>query len=288
MQKLATALTAAMPAAQPQNQQLSQQTINSRNTPVSEQAEKCRSCGNAGYLGWKTPHAGYSLREVSFCECPIGQRTLEYWQRQDAGKRQKKLDQTFANAGIPEHFRDMTIETLIARAGGDKGKRDAIAAVKSFAEQGFIEDAATKRYKPGIILAGSFGRGKTGLLTPVLRHLIEQGKTGLWIEVYDFISEIQAGYENGTSLSRLEAAQRADVVLLDDLGDKGRDKPETDDRRRIVYQLINYRHNNGLATLITTNLSASEIGMQFGQRTVERIIESCAWVTMGGENLRMS
>ena len=78
-----------------------------------------------------------------------------------------------------------------------------------------------------------------------------------------------------------------DVILLDDFGDKSRTNAESDDRRRIIYQLINYRHNNGLPMLITSNLTAAEMSMQFGQRTVERIIESCAWVKVGGDNLRL-
>ena len=62
---------------------------------------------------------------------------------------------------------------------------------------------------------------------------------------------------------------------------------ETDDRRRIIYQLINYRHNHDLPMLITTNLNGQQLADQFGGRTVERIIESCAWVKMEGQNLRM-
>lgn len=259
------------------------------NTPDLERKTQyqCISCQDTGYLGWKTPHAGYTLKECTFCECETGQKTLEYWRLKEVKKQQKQLDSTFANAGIPAHFRSFTIESLLERCNGDNGKKEAIAAVKSYVETGYIKDAMSNRYKVGIVLSGEFGRGKTGLLTPVLRSMLESGKSGLWIETYDFISEIQSGYEDGTSLQRLEAAQRADVVLLDDFGDKGRTKEETDDRRRIIYQLINYRHNAGLPMLITTNLTAAEMSIQFGQRTVERIIESCAWVKVGGDNLRL-
>lgn len=205
-----------------------------------------------------------------------------------AKEQQKKLDAVFANAGIPEHFRDFTIDSLIERSGSDKGKVEAIVAVRGYIENGYILDIATNRYKFGLVLSGDFGRGKTGMLTPVLRHMVAQGKSGLWIEMYDFLISVQAGYEDGSSLSKLETAQRADVILLDDFGDKSRTLPETDDRKRILYQLINYRHNAGLPMLITTNLTAAEIGIQFGQRTVERILEACAWVKVGGENLRFA
>ncbi len=213
---------------------------------------------------------------------------LDYWRVQDTKRRQKQLDTIFANAGIPAHFRSFTIESMEERCAKDSGKKEAIAAVKSYIENGYLKDADSNRYKNGLILSGDFGRGKTGLLTPVLRSMVENGKSGLWIETYDFLSDIQGGYEDGSSLKRLEAAQRSDVILLDDFGDKSRQGAESDDRRRIIYQLINYRHNAGLPMLITTNLTGAELSIQFGQRTVERIIESCAWIKVSGENLRMS
>jgi hypothetical protein len=61
----------------------------------------------------------------------------------------------------------------------------------------------------------------------------------------------------------------------------------SDDRRRIIFQLINHRYNEGLPTLLTTNLQGKQIAEQFGARVFERIIESCVWHTVTGRNLRM-
>lgn len=248
-------------------------------------ANEC-ACRNTGYLGWKTPIAGYSLHECQFCDCEAGAVALAYWRRKEVEAQQKRLERLFSSAGVPLHFQGMTIESLIERAGGDKAKAAAISAVQQYINEGRVSDPATKQIKPGIILSGRFGAGKTGLLTPALRYSLGQGKSALWIECADFISEIQAGYATGDSHTRLETAQRADVVLLDDLGDVDRDRPETEDRRRILYQLINYRHNNCLPMLISTNCAPAQLAMQFGARTFERLAESCAWVEMGGANLR--
>lgn len=255
-----------------------------KSTPATHE---CSLCEDVGYRGWKTPAAGYPVKEVTFCDCVYGKKAAAFWAGKESEAHQRKLGQLFANAGIPAHFRDMTIDTLVERVGADTGKQVAIEAVMQLVNQGYIVDERTNRYKPGVVVSGDFGRGKTGLLTPVLRNAVEAGKSALWVEVYDFISEVQRGYEDGSSLAKLEAAQRADIILLDDLGDKSRTKEETDDRRRIMYQLINYRHNNALPMLITTNLTGKELALQFGARTFERIAESCAWVSMTGRNLRM-
>lgn len=210
-----------------------------------------------------------------------------YWRRKEAEAQQLRLNRLFAGANIPPHFRDFTIDTLIKRAGNDPKKRPAIAAVQQFVAAGVVACPITSRYKAGIVLSGEFGCGKTGLLTPALRATLEQGKSALWVEMYGFLGAVQQGYEDGDSNAKLTAAQRADVILLDDLGDVERSKPETDDRRRLLYELINYRHNNALPMLITTNCSADLIAKQMGTRTMERIFESCAWIEMGGRNLRM-
>lgn len=254
------------------------------NTRTSQ--HECRMCADTGYQGWKTPHAGYSMEECIFCECATGQRVLEYWKRKSVAKKQADMEKLFVGACIPAHFRSFTLDSIRQRAVNEPDKKAAIDAVEQWITAGYVEDPATKRYKSGLILAGDYGRGKTGTLTPAIRHSLEQGKSGLWIEVTDFVGVIQSGYRDGTSLERLEAAQKVDVILLDDLGDKSRDGAETDDRRRIIYQLVNYRHNNGLPMLITTNLNGQQMAAQFGGRTVERIMESCAWVSMGGRNLR--
>jgi len=262
-----------------------QQTIGlAASKPASPQYE-CAACKDTGYLGFKTL-MNYPLAQCELCSCQLGKYVLAQHQRREAESQQRQLAKMFVSAGLPAHFRDFTLDTMIERAGNDPEKAGAIAVVKQFAADGLVLDPYTNRYKAGIILSGSFGCGKTGLLTPALRHMVAQGKSGLWVEVYDLIGAIQQGYSDGDSNAKLTAAQRSDIILLDDLGDVTRNREETEDRRRIVYQIINYRHNNALPMLITTNCDAMQLTMQFGARTVERIVESCAWVPMGGRNLR--
>jgi len=58
-------------------------------------------------MGWKTPRH-YPLAEVQFCTCEVGVQVFEQARRNEAARRQRQLDATFAAAGIPEHFRGMT------------------------------------------------------------------------------------------------------------------------------------------------------------------------------------
>jgi len=174
---------------------------------------ECNKCEGTGYLSWKQPD-NYPIGEVEFCTCQLGQRNRQYWDDSSKAKQAKHLSAMFESAGIPPRFRDLTIESLAAIK--DPGKQSAIAAARTLVDMGYIE--SPKGPKFGLVLSGSFGMGKTGLLTPVLRHWLDRGRSALWCEVYDFIDAIQGGYSTGNSDAKLEAAQAADIILLDALG----------------------------------------------------------------------
>jgi DNA replication protein DnaC len=219
---------------------------------------------------------------VQFCDCEVGTAALEQARRDDAAKRQRVLDKMFESAGIPQHFRSMTIDSLYHIANGDPDKQEAIEAARELVETGFTQG------KKGIYIFGTFGMGKTGVVTPILRNYLDNGLTGLWIEFYDFTDEVQSRYRSNaeeSATTAIKQAQEVDMLLLDDVGNP-KIGEETDDKSKILYQVINARHNHLRPMLITSNLAPIEFRKQFGTRTWERVAESCRIVKMGGSNLR--
>lgn len=226
---------------------------------------------------------------MQFCDCDLGGRTQAFWQRKQSEQHSAKLAKLFDAAGVPDRYRTFTVDSFQKLAKGDPAKVSAIAAAKALIVQGYI-DVEGKR-KTGAMFMGPYGTGKTGAATPILRYWLDQGKSGLWIEFYDFCDRVQAGYAKGDSEAVMDAAKQADWVLLDDVGDLQRDDKatgfaETTDRQKLLYQLVNYRHNHGLPLLLTTNLEPAQFAVQFGARTSERLLESCHVVYVGGRNLR--
>lgn len=249
-------------------------------TPPAPRPAVCPLCGSLGIVGWKTPRH-YPLSEVQFCECQAGQRAQDTERAKAAKAQQEQMQRAFARAGIPSHFHGLTIDTLAAVAGADAGKAKAIEVARAMVEQGMYQG------KPGVFLFGSYGCGKTGVLTPVLRHWLDQGHSGLWIEFYDFCEEIQSKYGKGDEASQaMDLVRSVDWLMMDDIGDTARKEPETDDKRKLLYQIVNHRHNHVRPMLITSNLSPDQFTTQFGARTFERIVESCTIVKIAGRNLR--
>jgi len=69
----------------------------------------------------------------------------------------------------------------------------------------------------------------------------------------------------------MDSARRVHVLILDDLGAHN----YTEWTRNKLYSIINYRLNNNLPTVITTNLDLAELEEYLGERTTSRIIQMC-------------
>lgn len=202
-------------------------------------------------------------------------------------RRTQALRAMFENAGVPPRFRHCTLSTLSdllnERNLSPNGKVAAIRAVKTLMRDGEYNG------KAGLYLWGAPGRGKTGLATALAVHHVRQGRQALWIQYNDFIEDVQGGYSDGTSMRKQRVARECDLIMLDDFGDPSRadrGEPETNDRREIIWKLVNYRYVAQLPMIITSHLDAVRAADAFGKRTMERIEETCSVIHVAGANLR--
>lgn len=139
---------------------------------------------------------------------------------------------------------------------------------------------------------GDHGTGKTWLATATFKHLLwhSTGKSAIWTKFYDFIREVQSTYSPAaqTTVKRvLGRYQHTPILLLDDVGDLTVEE-QTEDRRRLLYEVLDKRNDEMLPTLLTSNLSPKKFQEQFGERTLERVIEMAAMYRMEGRNFRQN
>jgi hypothetical protein len=273
--------------------------------PVAIPLDVCPACMGSGHLEYDSLHvlaADVPAEDIRWCTCPLGAEKRQDYEGYRAELLQRKLARLFEQAGIPGRFCDLTLDSL--PPAHREGKRRAIAAARMFVAEGAVVPARLGEYDPAaalrdgesircpalprrsLVLSGPLGVGKTGLLTPVLRHSLEQGQPALWIEFYDFCLEVQSGYKDGSANNKLVAARQAPLILLDDVGEVERREAETDDKRRILWSVLNGRHGDDLPTLVTTNLDERSFRRQFGGRVSDRLWEMAFVVPVGGVNLR--
>lgn len=147
-----------------------------------------------------------------------------------------------------------------------------------------------KTERPGLLLTGPTGTGKTLLAVSALRLAIENGHKGLFLDYGTFLEALRQGYRSNQETGLYAKAMDAEILLLDDLGAHRMTEWVED----TVTSLITHRYNHNLALIVTTNLSERMNGGQetlvdrIGQRSFSRLMEMCRVIPMEGKDYRLS
>lgn len=158
-------------------------------------------------------------------------------------------------AGIPENYESATLENFkipqdnpAARAG----LGTVLMQVRSFVR----EFPAPTR--PGLLLAGDTGSGKTHLAVAALKALLDKGHEGVFFDYQNLLDRIRSSYDTTSGASDREAyrsALDAEILLLDDLGSHR----VTEWVEDMVTSIMTYRCNHRKPLIATTNLPDDDI-----------------------------
>ena len=139
-----------------------------------------------------------------------------------------------------------------------------------------------------LLLYGNPGMGKTCLAAAAYRARLGN-RTGLAIE-YNALMQALLGQvrDDGDVNAALKRVARVPLLFLDDLGNTFIEGMETAGRLRWLFEIINYRYNYRLPTIITTNLDFEQMVTQFDFKLTERLVEWAVQVEVGGRSLRIA
>ncbi len=119
-----------------------------------------------------------------------------------------------------------------------------------------------------LVFQGVNGCGKTHLAAAIVNYRYEAHKPATFVVVPEFLDHLRKTFnpESKVSYDQLfEAVKTAPLLVMDDFGEQS----TTPWAQEKLYQVINYRYNARLATVITTCNSLDEIEPRISSRMVD-------------------
>jgi DNA replication protein DnaC len=157
----------------------------------------------------------------------------------------------------------MTFETFVPEGHGLPPDKQANLRWAYDEAQSFAENP-----EGWLVLKGGYGCGKTHLAAAIANGCVERGQPVLFITVPDLLDHLRATFapsSPGRYSIRFEEIRTAPILILDDLGTES----STPWAQEKLFQILNYRYNARLPTVITTNHELEEIPLRLRSRLVD-------------------
>ncbi|MFQ5933376.1 MAG: ATP-binding protein [Dehalococcoidia bacterium] len=129
-----------------------------------------------------------------------------------------------------------------------------------------------------LVIMGYPGRGKTHLAAAVGHYQRERGTEVVFIQVSDLLDHLRSTFAPESKVRYDEVFSKikaAPLLILDDYGDQA----ATPWAKEKLYQIVNYRYNARLPTVITTSLALEEIDPRISSRMEDDTITTFVRIT---------
>lgn len=155
-----------------------------------------------------------------------------------------------------------------------------------------LDDIARKERDKGVYIYGNFGVGKTYFASALANTLVADGNGVVFVKCNSFCTDMSSLLVNDSSSFEilLDRIKNADYVIFDDIGTEN---VTAFSRDRLLYNILDYRMENKLCTVFTSNLDIVSLEKHFNQltdnnagRMCERIRTLADEFVLKGENQR--
>lgn len=155
-------------------------------------------------------------------------------------EKQRKIAEIIKSSRVPKIFRD-------------KSKKDFIITGRN---ENVVQCLQAINNNQGFYIYGECGTGKTLLVSIIQNERAHQLKESAFICATDIFHELNPYNSSNEEVARkLSLLKTTSCLIVDDLGVE---KP-TDRVKQNLFDIINYRYNEDLQTIITSNFSLEEL-----------------------------
>lgn len=217
----------------------------------------CEKCGDKGYVGY------------DMCDC----------------LRRMIAEESYNRSGLGNALSECTFDNFFTYyypsdpAGAEKSPRDVMEAVKNRCRK-YAEEFG--RDSGNLLFMGGTGLGKTHLSAAIGSTVIKKGKTVIYESARNILNEYRANAFSDAN-NDTDRFSRCDLLIIDDLGAE----PKGEFAAAAFTDIVDSRLLAKKNTIISTNLTASELVRGYSQRFASRVLSCYTLLTFIGRDVRM-
>ena len=222
---------------------------------------QCAFCEDTGYVGT-------GKKQLCTCAKALYAALLE----QDSSFKEEETFETFDPRRFPETALD---------AGGET-QRGRMLKFRDYCEK--YADSLPHPEKKNLLLYGGSGLGKTFLLRCIHARARQRDIPALCLTANQLIRIARKAIFDRAQ-EDLDALYETDLLLIDDLGTEPLIPNVTVEE---LFNLINERQNAGLCTVLSTNLSLTDLQARYTERILSRLLDkrACQVLRFLGKDIR--
>ena len=186
---------------------------------------------------------------------------------------------------IPKEIRDASLSNIYTN---DVNRLEILKKIKSYYTNYF-----TLNKDKGIYLYGSFGSGKTYLISALMNELAKKDVKSIIVHVPEMLRELKESLDTDYR-DKYNLLKTIPILVLDDIGAEYLTSWTRDE---VLEPLLHHRMNENLPTFFTSNLSLEELEKHFilqntsidkinARRIIERIKKLSDPVVLISKNIR--
>lgn len=195
--------------------------------------------------------------------------------------------------GIKSNFFQMPYDIKMAKMANIELETKRAKIIKWLKK--FYDSYQKDEKQKGLYLYGSFGSGKTYMISALLNELSRLNYSVVIVYYPELIRSIKESFSSGEDFyERMNKIKTCDLLLLDDIG---AESVTTWNRDEILGTILQYRMDNKMPTFFTSNLNLEELENHLiikdiaeekikARRIMERIKQLSEYLELFGENRR--
>lgn len=148
---------------------------------------------------------------------------------------------------VPRNIRNAAFSDIY------KDDKARIPIIKYFKE--FMDSYKSEKKCKGLFLTGSFGSGKTYLISAFFNELSKKGIHSTIIYYPEFLRGLKSSFKDDYE-ERFSAVKKSPILLIDDIGAENCSGWSRDE---ILAPILQYRMDEGLPTFFTSNFNLEEL-----------------------------